>query len=238
MRVKKMRLENFSGIRELELDFNCTNADLYGANASGKSTICNAFTWLMFGKSYEDDKSYTPKSISGGEEAHHLDHSAECEIEIDGEVVAFRKVYHEIYKKSRGKSEEVFSGHTTDYYINGVPKSEKEYLRYWESVFENAEIPKLLSKPFYFAETLHWEKRRGILLDICGNIADSVIMETDAELKALPALVGKLSVDEYKKTVKATITDINRNLQTLPARIDEARKAIPDTSAYTKDGIE
>ncbi len=82
--------------------------------------------------------------------------------------------------------------------------------------------------PAYFAEQLHWEKRRAILLDICGNISDLAIMATDTELRELSVQVGNNSVDEYKKIVKARKATVNDKLKLIPARIDEAAKAIPD----------
>lgn len=227
MKLKKMSLENFKGIKSAEFDFDCRNANIYGANGSGKTTVYDAFTWLLFGKASEERANFSPQTITAEGMAHNLDHGVECEIEIDGVVTTFRRVYHEVYKKVRGRAETVLSGHTTDYYINGVPKKEKEYQKYWQDIFENDEEIKLLTMPSYFAEQLHWEKRRAILLDICGNISDSEIMESDTELKELLSLVENNTVDEYKKILKAKKTSINKKLELIPARIDEATKAIP-----------
>ena len=82
--------------------------------------------------------------------------------------------------------------------------------------------------PAYFAEQLHWEERLAILFEICGNISDLEIMETDAELRELPLLMGNNTVAEYKKIVQAKKTTVKKRLDLLPARIDEATKAIPD----------
>jgi DNA repair exonuclease SbcCD ATPase subunit len=238
MKIMRLTLENFKGVKNLTLELNGRDANIYGENATGKTSIADAFTWLMFGRPYEESADFTPKTIVGEEYAHNLDHAVECDIDVDGEVVTFKRVYHEVYKKVRGSAESVLSGNTTDYYINGVPKKEKEYQRYWEDIFPNSEIPKLLSMPYYFSEKIHWEKRRQLLLEICGDISDAVIMDTDGELKALAALIGRNSVDEYKKIVKASLRDINSKLQLLPARIDEAHKAIPDTTGYTRAGLD
>jgi len=237
MRILRISLENYQGIRQAEFRFDGRNANIYGDNATGKTTVYNAFTWLLFGKSSTGANDYTPKTKTQDGDAHNLEHSVECEMEINGEIVTFKRVYHEVWKKEKGRPESIMSGHTTDYFIDGVPKQEKEYKKYWEGVFSNEELPKLLSMPFYFPETLHWEKRRAILLEICGVISDGAIMETDEELKALPALLGSRSVDEYKKVIRASLTEINRNIQAIPARIDEAEKAIPSPTGYTSDKL-
>ncbi len=228
MKLIRMYLENFKGIKKAEFNFGGYDANIYGANGTGKTTVFDAFTWLLFGKASEERANFSPKTITAEGAAHNLDHSVECDIEIDGTTTTFKRVFHEVYKKTRGRAESVLSGHTTDYYINGVPKKEKEYQKFWQEIFDSDEEVKLLSMPAYFAEQLHWEKRRAILLEICGNISDLAIMETDTELKELSALVGNNSVSEYKKIVKAQKATINKRLELIPARIDEAAKAIPD----------
>lgn len=228
MKLIRMALENFKGIKKAEFNFGGYDTNIYGANGTGKTTIFDAFTWLLFGKSSEERANFSPKTITAEGAAHNLEHSVECDIEIDGTVVTFKRTYHEVYKKTRGNAEAILSGHTTDYWINGVPKKEKEYQKYWQDIFDSDEEVKLLTMPAYFAEQLHWEKRRAILLEICGNISDLAIMETDTELKELSLQVGNNSVDEYKKIVKAQKTTINKKLELIPARIDEAAKAIPD----------
>ncbi len=228
MKLLKMVLENFKGIRNAEFNFGGFDTNIYGANGTGKTTVFDAFTWLLFGKASEERANFSPKTITPEGAAHNLDHSVECDIEIDGTTTTFKRVFHEVYKKTRGYAEAVLSGHTTDYYINGVPKKEKEYQKFWQEIFDSDEEVKLLTMPAYFAEQLHWEKRRAILLEICGNISDLSIMETDTELKELSAQVGNNSVDEYKKIVKAQKVTINKKLELIPARIDEATKAIPD----------
>ena len=53
LKLKKLTLINFKGIRNLTLDFNhITN--VYGDNATGKTTIFDALLWLFFGKNSED----------------------------------------------------------------------------------------------------------------------------------------------------------------------------------------
>lgn len=239
MKLIKMALENFKGIKKAEFNFGGFDANIFGANGTGKTTVFDAFTWLLFGKASEERANFSPKTITAEGAAHNLDHSVECDIEIDGTTTTFKRVYHEVYKKTRGYAEAVLSGHTTDYYINGVPKKEKEYQKFWSEVFDSDEEVKLLTMPAYFAEQLHWEKRRAILLEICGNISDLAIMETDTELKELSSQVGKNSVDEYKKIIKAQKTTINKKLELIPARIDEATKAIPgDLPTDSKEELE
>lgn len=238
MKLLRMKLENFKGIRNEEFYFDGKNANIYGANGTGKTTVYDAFTWLMFGKSSEERSGFTPKTITPNGYAHNLEHAVECDIEINGVTATFRRVYHEVYKKTRGRADAVLSGHTTDYWIDGVPQKEKEYQKYWQDFFSSDEVVKLLTMPYYFPEGLNKDKRRDLLVKICGDVSDIDIMNSDEELKALADIIGGRTVDEYKKIVKAQRTEINRKIETLPDRIDEAEKAIPDLNGVSESEID
>mgnify|MGYP003293915821 CR=1 FL=1 len=50
IRIKRLTLENFKSHKNLTLDFMGGNASVYGDNATGKTSIYDALTWLLFGK--------------------------------------------------------------------------------------------------------------------------------------------------------------------------------------------
>ena len=125
--LKKIKLENFKGIKKLEIDFS-KRTDISGQNATGKTTIFDAFTWLLFDKDSTDRKSFGIKTLdSNNNEIHGLEHSVECELAVDGEILSLRKVYKEKWTKKRGEENEELTGHTTDYYRDDVPVKMKEY---------------------------------------------------------------------------------------------------------------
>lgn len=98
----------------------------------GKTTIANAFAWLLTGKSSTGSKGFTPKTNDNtGGEVHNLDHCAEAELTLDdGGTVTLKKVFHEVYKRSVATLNRSSSGNTIDYYINGVPTKEKDYTQF------------------------------------------------------------------------------------------------------------
>ena len=248
MKLLNLKLENFQGILYAEYDPAGRSVSFHGDNGKGKTTIANAICWLLFGKPYRDDeKNYSPQTRIGEDEYRHfLEHSAEARFQLDdGQIVTFKKSFHEKWKKKRGSSTEEFDGNTIDYYIDGVPVKEKEYLATMEGYCGNAEQVMLLTRPDYFANTLPWEQRRRLLMDICGDITDNEIIASNPELAdllqylAVPGASGKLyTVDEYKKIAVAMRADINKNIQLIPARIDEATKAMPDVAGLEAEKIE
>ena len=45
--LKQLILKNFKGIKDLTIDFGKTT-DISGENATGKTSVFDAFTWLLF----------------------------------------------------------------------------------------------------------------------------------------------------------------------------------------------
>lgn len=237
MRLQTLRLSNFQGIKQLQLDFDGHSAAIYGRNGIGKTTVYNAFTWLLTGKSSTDSKGFNPKTNdSDGGEVHNLDHSAEAVLSLDnGQLVTLKKVYHEVYKKKRGHATADFSGNTIDYYINGVPTKEKDYDTFVLEQLGGEENLKMITMPDYFLQKLDPKKRRKALADLFGNLSDEEIIQSDDALRDLPRFLqipgsdGQLySVPEYRKIAAARKAEINDRLSKLPERIDEATNAIPD----------
>ncbi len=163
----------------------------------------------------------------------------------DGRIVSLRKVFHEVYKKKRGSAVEEFDGHTTDYYIDGVPSNEKEYQATMLAFCGGSiEKMKMLTMPNYFPEEMVWDARRKILLEICGDVSDEDVITSTPELKELPTFLlmpgttnQHYTVDEYKKIAGAKKTDINKQLQDIPGRIDEAQRAMPDITGIDVEAI-
>jgi DNA repair exonuclease SbcCD ATPase subunit len=247
MKLLTLRLENFQGLKSEEFKFNGHSASIYGDNATGKTTVFNAITWLLFGKASTGAKNFTPKTKGPDGDLHYLDHAAEATFKLqDGRVITLRKVFHEVYKKKRGSATEEFDGHTIDFYIDGVPTKEKEYEATMLSLCGGSvEKMKMLTMPNYFPEEMSWDARRKILLEICGDVSDEDVINSTSELKDLPKFLLKpgttnqyYDVEEYKKIASAKKTEINRQLQEIPGRIDEAQRAIPDITGLDPKAID
>ena len=188
MKINTLRLENFQGIKAATFDFKGQSASVYGDNATGKTTLFNALTWLLFDRPSTGAKGYTPKTKGPDGDVHYLDHAAEAQFTMDGgRLVTLRKVFHENYKKKRGSATEEFDGHSVDFFIDGVPVKEKEYTAALLGFCGGAEQMKMLTMPHYFPEDMPWEARRKILLEVCGDVADTEVIASNGELMELPS---------------------------------------------------
>lgn len=226
MKLLKLILRNFKG-RTFTLDANGENIDVFGANAAGKTTLFDAFCWVMHDKDSQNKKDFAIKNLDkSGNQVHNIDHEVTAVIEIDGEENALKKVYREKWTQRRGSLSEEFTGHETSYSINGVPCSKKEYDAFVSRI-ANETTFKLLTNPTYFNEQLHWQDRRKILLEICGDISDGDVIADNRNLSELPSILGKRSLEDLRKIIAARKAEINREIEKIPERIDEATRALP-----------
>lgn len=222
IKIFSLKLKNFKGIKELKIDFNCQNTNIYGANATGKTTIFDAFKWLFFDKDSNDRKDFNIKTLdSNNKPIHFLEHEVEAILVIDGVDMTFKKVFQEKWVKKRGQSEQEFSGHETNYWIDEVPVKKKDYEDKINSLIPES-LFKLITDPLYFNNQLKKEERREVLINISGtNISDDEILDSKEEFKILKDNLEGRSIDDYKKVVQAKIKDLNKEKETIPVRIDE-----------------
>ena len=78
MKILSLTLENFRGIKNLTVNFDGKDADIYGANGTGKTTIANAICWLLIDRPATEEADFDPKTTG----AHGLQHKASIEVEL------------------------------------------------------------------------------------------------------------------------------------------------------------
>ena len=237
MKLIKLSIKNFKGIKNLVLDAGGDNLFIFGDNATGKTTIFDAFLWLLFDKDSQNKKDFEIKTLSPeGKTIHYLDHEVEGVFSIAGKQLALRKVYAEKWTKQRGSTQKVFSGHTTDYFIDGVPVKKNEYTTRITQII-NEDAFRLLTNPAHFNEQLHWQDRRKILLEVCGDLTDEEVIASDKSLAQLPDILQGRKLEDLRKIITARRTEINKELEKIPVRIDEADRGLPDISGLDEGVI-
>ena len=201
-----------------------------GDNATGKTTVFDSVCWLLFGKDSLDRADFEIKTLDGGEPIHKVNHEVTGTFTLDdGGTIELQRVYREKYSSPRG-GDVTLTGHTTDYFVDGVPKKEKEYKEIVNSLVDE-NIFKLITNPLYFNETYSWQNRRKLLLELCGDISDEDVIASHDELKTLTDILSGHSVDDHRKVVASKKAAINKELDMLPVRIDEALRGKPEVNA-------
>lgn len=229
MKLKKLELLNFKGLTSFTLDLK-DDVVIRGDNATGKTTVFDSVCWLLFGKDSLDRADFEIKTLDGGEPIHKVNHEVTGTFTLDeGGTVELKRVYREKYSSPRG-GEVTLTGHTTDYFVDGVPKKEKEYKEMVSSLVDES-IFKLITNPLYFNETYSWQNRRKLLLEMCGDIDDAAVINSREDLKRLAELLDGRTVDDQRKVIASKKTAINKELDMIPVRIDEAVRNKPEVMA-------
>lgn len=236
IKLISLSITNFKGIKNLFLDLEGEDARLFGENATGKTTTFDAFTWLLFDKDSQNKKDFQIKTLVDGKAVSKLDHEVEAVLEVDGRQLTLRKVFKEKWTKKRGSITESFSGHTTDYYVNGVPAKKKEYEEAIADLVEE-DVFRLLTNPSQFNEQLHWKDRRDLLLEIAGDITDEEVIASDKKLAKLLEVLNGNSIEDHRKIIAAKRRDINKEIDLIPVRIDEIHRGLPDVSGLDESKI-
>lgn len=235
MKIKllKLKLQNFKGIKNLTIDFNENVTNIFGDNGTGKTTIFDAYSWLLFNKDSLNNTKFNIKTLDkNGEVISNIEHIVEGAFIFDDKKVVYKKEYKEQWTKKRGSSEQTYTGNTTDYFINEVPKSETEYKKSIASVIDE-ETFKLISNPRYFNVDLDKKKRREILMAISDDVSNEEIIKINKELKDLD--LENYSVEEIQAINKVTYKKTGEEIKELPVRIDELYSSIKDIDVETLD---
>ncbi|WP_150263723.1 DUF2813 domain-containing protein [Parvimonas micra] len=222
MILKTLHLQNFKGIENLSIDFK-NDTQILGANGSGKTSIFDAYSWLLWDKDSNSRKDFDIKPFAeNGETKHGLESTVTGHFELDGQPLKLSKTYKEIWTKKRGNVDAVFSGNTTDYFINDVPVKKSEYNQRIESFISEKEF-NLLCNPLYFSEILDKKERRAVLLSLINDVKKEDVIAIYKDLKELD--LENYTIEEIKAMAKASAKKTNQEIESLPIRIDELEKS-------------
>lgn len=230
-----LSLRNFKGIGSLDIQFG-QETDILGQNGTGKTTVVDAFLWLLFGKDSTDRKDFEIKTLDKNNQPfHERSHEVKGTFLFGTEEVVLKRIYREKWTKKHGNPTPQFTGHTTEFFWNDVPYQEKEYQAKLAEYIQESQF-KLLTNLAYFNEVLKWQDRRSLLMQLAGGATD---LELATELNTsgqydhlVKALQQKKSIEDYRKEIVAKKNTIKRENEALPDRIDEARRSIPAAADY------
>lgn len=227
--LTRLELRNFKKITNLSIDFT-HETDIVGTNGVGKSTIFDAYTWLLYGKNSHDQNDFAIKTLDENNRSiPKLEHEVIGTFDVDSKIITFKRVYREKWVTKRGNDLEELTGHETTFFVNDVPKSKGEYqTSVSEMIDEN--ISKIISNPLYFNEKMKWDERRKILSSMAGEIKqDEIVSQMNGNIDELREMLAKGDeLNEQKKVVQAKKKKLKEELATIKPRIDEARYNMPE----------
>lgn len=229
IKIKRLSLENFKCHRNLVLNLDGGNASIYGDNASGKTSIYDALTWMLFGKDSqgngEKNIEIKPLDATGEVRDHDALTAVEAVLDVNGEEVTLRRTYREVWTTKRGSSQATFDGNTSEYYVSGVP-CKKNAFQDKVSELVDEDTFRMLTSVSHFASGISWQDRRAVLFKVAGVMDDQQILATNEAFTPLVESMGRLSLEEYKRKMLAEKKKFVGAKTEIPARISECQKTI------------
>lgn len=232
--VKSLSLVNFKGVRELDLQFVDGENLIGGANGTGKTTVFDAFTWLMFGKDStgRSDSNFNIKTLDdAGKPIYHLDHSVVAVMCVDGADVKLERKYVEVWQKQSGTTDMFLKNHKTEFFVNDVKcATKKEYDAEVNEII-NESVYKMITNPWYFPQ-LSADNQKSMLIDMAGEVSDEDVAATNKNFaKFLEDLNGK-PMEKMAKEIQAKKRACNEILDRIPSQIETAENVMPEAEDW------
>ncbi len=230
IKIINLALKDFKGTKDRAVSFDGKNVSIYGRNYTGKSTIADAWTWLLFGKNSAWESDFDLKPIG----AVRPEVEVAAVIEVDGKEIELKRILREKWSTKRGFAEESFTGHETVTYIDGIERKTTEYKAFIDSLVTEDTFKRLTSAtPFL---SMKKPDMRKVLLEMAGDVSDTQVAGEDEDLNFILSFVSEkgLSMSDAAKLVKQNLTAYNAEQQNISPRIDEVRRMMPEEQDWEK----
>ncbi len=230
VKLLSLQLQNFKGAKDRAVNF-ADVTTISGANATGKSTIFDAFTWVLFGKDSHDRTDsgkggFQIKTVdAAGRPIEKLDHSVTAELSVNDQKITLCRLLKEDWVKRRGSAEVVFSGNTTHYLVDGVEVKASKYAETVDAIID-AQLFKLITNPSYFPG-LDWQKQREILMTIAGGVTLEQVAAGREDFQALLRELSGKDIADFKMAKAYDKKTKKAELEIIPVQIAATRDSMP-----------
>ena len=235
MILKSIHMENFKGIKSLDVNFS-NKTNIKGQNAAGKTTIFDAFTWLLFNKNSAGEEKFNVRPLDkDGNRIDNVEIKVVAVLDVDGKEVELSKVQKQNWVKKRGTDTVALQGNVNSFEIDGYPKSEADFKAYVSGLAQSEDMFKMLTNPQYFS-SLKWKDQRDILMKLVSEISDVELAKTDAKYAPLFDELEKApSTDDIRSKFSKALTEWKKKQTEIPVRIDEAEKSKVDVDVAEQE---
>ena len=233
--LKSLALVNFKGVRDFSIAFNDGITTVCGDNGTGKTTLYDAYLWLLFGKDStgrsDGANGFNVKTTDeSGKPIYRLEHSVTAVLEVDGKEIKLQRSLVEKWQKVNGTTDEVMKDET-QYFINDVRTGTKKEYQAEISEIIPEDVFRMITNPYYFT-SLSADTQKEMLLGMVGNIDDEEVAATDPDFLALLDQINGTSLAKWAREIAAKKKACNDALATIPASIETAQKLMPDSEDW------
>ena len=204
MKIKKMQWRNYKGLADGEILADGCDVVISGRNGSGKSTIAEMLSFVLFGKVTGSIKRYDENGLTNRD---RLIHGAEIEFDTG-------------LKLRRQISDSASGGLTAKLYVDGAPVQKRQFDMTVENLTHGA--GELILNPFAIF-TMTSRERRNLIARTFGTISEREILSTPDKAE-LAAMLGGLTAESFIAKCKAELKPRQLEAREIPARLEELER--------------
>ena len=221
--LKSLKIENFKGCKNHEIQFGSVT-DIYGDNGTGKTTIDDAFTWLLFDRDSSGSTKFGVRPRNEDKSlVNHVEIMVEGEFEVDGSPISLKKVQKQNWVKKRGTGTQELQGSKNEYEINGFPAKEKEFKEKVGEIIDDITF-RIVTDPRAFA-ALNWKEKRKIIMRLVSEVTDEDVLKS-GDFGAIADDLAMAPADKCLDKYKKSLLKLKKDQEEIPTRIDEASRSI------------
>ena len=227
IKILDIEMTNFMAYCYEKVSFNDLTR-IIGRNGVGKSTIANAYMWLLFDCDYD----LTPKPVVRREENGvpvDGDVIVSATFDVDGKTVTMKKVQKRTHSKDGSSYKD-----DNKYFINDVPKTVKGFKSH---LGIDMDIVKMCCNINAFTAKKPAEMRK-YLLSNADSIIDYDIPAGNEDLKDLLPLLSDYTAEEITAMNKTVISEMKKELSTYSGRIAEKELEIKQKQEMDVSALE
>lgn len=235
LKIRSLHMENFKGIKSLDVNFS-NKTSIKGQNAAGKTTIFDAFTWLLFNKNSAGEEKFNVRPLDkDGNRIDNVEIKVVAVLDVDGKEMELSKIQKQNWVKKRGTDTVTLQGNVNSFEIDGYPKSEADFKDYVSGLAQSEEMFKMLTNPQYFS-SLKWKYQRDILMRLATDVSDVELAQTDAKYAPLLGELEKAPfTDDIRAKFSKALSGWKKKQDEIPVRIDEAEKSKIDVDVAEQE---
>lgn len=226
VRIKKLSIENFKGLRSFSVDFDDRLTQIVGANGTGKTTLHDAYLWLLMGMDSGNRNAFSIQPLDESSQTiHHLTTSVTGVFEFsDGSTHEIKRCLSETWTRRRGTKEDVLTGSETERFIDNTPYKAGEFDKLIVEMFCNMDDFKLVSSIRAFGR-LDMKTKRSKLIQMAGQMPELINPFDYPKLYEYYQKTKK--VEDIKRKVQYEMNGLKDEQSTIPIKMTENERNLP-----------
>lgn len=228
--LKRIVIDHWRG-QNMDISFN-GDTNIYGRNKIGKSTIFNAFIWVLTGCDSQDRSNFQlfdnrlPMTHENAIPA-----KVDLYLNITGDDYKFTRVAKQSWVRKRNEPD--YTKGTSDnyyYYIDDIERTAREYNDKIEVMFAPIDLLKIILNIKHIF-SLDWKQQREAFSEISPDIQAE---DFKGDYSLLMKELERYSINELESRIKTISCPLNNTLNSLPETINTLIANLPDIAECKK----